>query len=77
MTVTVRSTTIITDYDGMLGVHSLRWSLICTQEKIEVTKEAPGCHKWERADNKTIKDKTTKGQTMIYNTLPRKLRIDN
>jgi hypothetical protein len=22
-------------------------------------------------------DKTTKGQTMIYNTLPRKLRIDN
>jgi hypothetical protein len=24
-----------------------------------------------------LKDKTTKGQTMIYNTLPRKLRIDN
>jgi hypothetical protein len=23
------------------------------------------------------KDKRTKGQTMIYNTLPRKLRIDN
>jgi len=26
---------------------------------------------------KWLKDKTTKGQTMIYNTLPRKLRIDN
>jgi hypothetical protein len=26
---------------------------------------------------KWIKDKRTKGQTMIYNTLPRKLRIDN
>jgi hypothetical protein len=52
MTVTVRSTTIITDYVGMLGVLSLRLSLISTQEKIEVTKEVLRCHKWERANNK-------------------------
>jgi hypothetical protein len=52
MTVTERSTTVITDYIGMLGVLSLRRSLISTQEKIEVTKEVLRCHQWERADNK-------------------------
>jgi hypothetical protein len=26
---------------------------------------------------KWLKDKKTKGQTMVYNKLPRKLRIDN
>jgi hypothetical protein len=26
---------------------------------------------------KRLKDKRTKGQTMVYNTLPRKQRIDN
>ena len=78
MTVTVRSTTNITDYVGMKGVISPKDDLYYVlKNNLNLPKRYSEAINGRGQTIKWLKDKRTKGQTMIYNALPRKLRIDN